>query len=86
MTQMGSIGPWRIETNAAVCSAESIAPDGSRVSFAINAKGAAASVAIFDARWDIPEGEYGVSMWVDRSLPQVATAMAVGRMAIGRSR
>jgi hypothetical protein len=68
MASLGTAGNWVISADDSLCTAHAGYQDGTKLGFAINSTGVA-SLSIQNPTWNIPEGNYSVVSWVDRSAP-----------------
>jgi hypothetical protein len=75
MVPFKTIGHWTLLSDETLCKARGEYADGTRLVFAINAKGVLV-LGIENDAWEIPKGEYQITMQVDRAAPVSHTAKA----------
>jgi hypothetical protein len=75
MVPFKTIGHWTLLSDETLCKARGEYADGTSLVFAINAKGVLV-LGIENDAWEIPKGEYQITMQVDRAAPVSHTAKA----------
>lgn len=78
---IGKVGHWQISADETLCKARGVYADGTSLDFYMNNQGGM-WIGIENPKWAVPEGDYQVTMQVDRAAPTTHNAKGNGNFVM----